>query len=123
MESGGYIEQMEVEIIPRCDDGTCPPDSIFLELADVARMMHPVTGRDFNVSDEMKTMIEDSGFVDTVEHRFKLPLGTWSSDPRYQEIGALMERYFRTGIQGWMMAAMVRYFHVSNEACPVYHEC
>src|SRR5271170_58595 len=89
MEPGGYIEQMEVEILPQSDDGTCPPDSIFVELAGIARLMHPITGRDFNISDGMKTMMEDAGFVDTVEHRLKLPLGAWSSDLRYQEIGTL----------------------------------
>lgn len=120
MDSGGYIEQVEVEIIPRTDDNSMAPDSIFLALGQLSRNFSEDIGRDFNISDGMKDAITQAGFVNVVEERFKLPVGDWSSDPRYQEVGALMEGYFRTGIQGWLMRALTGYYQVRDFTYQVF---
>jgi hypothetical protein len=115
MESGGYIEQMEVEIIPRYQDDSCPENSIFKRLADVAKQMRNVTGREYTITDGMKTLIQEAGFVDVVEERLRLPIGRWSSNPMYQDLGDIMEQYFRSGIEGWLMRAMTEYGGKSRE--------
>jgi hypothetical protein len=35
--------------------------------------------------------MKDAGFVDIVEKRYKLPVGGWSSDPKYREIGIVSQ--------------------------------
>lgn len=52
--------------------------------------------------------MEKAGFVDIVEVRHKLPLGPWSSDPVYQNLGMYFELYWRTGCQGWLMQSLVK---------------
>jgi len=56
----------------------------------------------------MRAELEAAGFVDIVEIRHKLPLGPWSSNALYQQIGAYYEMFWRTGCQGWLMASMTQ---------------
>lgn len=87
MNSGGYLEFVDIDFTPRCDDGTMPEDTIWKKWAQTATMFREIFhGRFFNAR-ETKQEMKDAGFVDIVEKRYKLPVGGWSSDPKYREIG------------------------------------
>jgi len=45
------------------------------------------TGKTFAVYEHVKERITKAGFVDVREHKFKLPVGPWSSDKKMKEIG------------------------------------
>jgi hypothetical protein len=92
-----------------CDDGTMPDDSIFIEWREWAMKLGEKLGKDFLISDAMKGYMQQAGFVDVVEKRFKVPLGPWSNNERYREIGKYYEAFWRTGAQGWIMAPMTRF--------------
>jgi len=121
MESGGYIQQIEIQIEPKCDDGTFPPDSYLKEFSNFAQLFDESTGKAFTISKQMKEHIADAGFVDIQQLRFKLPLGQWSSDPKYREIGRWFESFYRTGSQGWVVGPLTRTMGWTldqvNEAC------
>lgn len=70
-------------------------------------------GRDFHVSDRMKSLIEAAGFVDVQETKYKLPLGPWSAEPKYKEIGKFYERFYKTGLQGWLLHTLTTGMGVS----------
>ncbi len=97
------MEQTEVEIKAHCDDNATNPDGHIERLAKYSDEMGAAYGTDFRIADRMKEEMEDAGFVDVREVRFKLPLGPWSADARYKEIGKFYERYYKTGLQGWLM--------------------
>ena len=113
MASGAWIEQIEVEIIVHCDDDTKKPDSEIFHLAALATDMGQAVDRNFRIAERMADMIREAGFVDVKERLYKLPLGWWSADPKYRDIGALFELFYRSGVQGWLMAPLTRGMNVS----------
>ena len=116
MRSGAYIEQIEVEINARCDDDTRNPESHLERLANLSKDMSEAHGVDFRIADTMSARMAEAGFTDVKEAKYKLPLGWWSADPRYKEIGKFYERYFKTGLQGWLM-------HILTKSMGVSHSC
>ena len=103
MASGGWIEHIEFEIKTRCDDGTENPDSELERFAHRTLDMTATHGHNFNISDDTANCMREAGLTDVREIRFKIPLGWWSADPKYKEVGRFYERYFKTGLQGWCM--------------------
>ncbi|KEF56988.1 uncharacterized protein A1O9_07178 [Exophiala aquamarina CBS 119918] len=108
MSSGGWIEQLEVEIAAMADDETNDLYSYIQSLARYSQEMSRAAGRDFQISTGMKKMIEEAGFVDVQEQKLKLPLGPWSTDPKMKEVGKFFERYYKSGLQGWLLHICTR---------------
>ena len=44
-------------------------------------------GRTWANPNQYKKLMEDVGFVDVVERKFKWPLNTWPKDPKLKELG------------------------------------
>jgi hypothetical protein len=116
LNSGGWIEQLEVEIDAFTDDETEDPNSYIKGLCDYSTEMTRAAGRDFQVSTSMKRMIEEAGFVDVREQKLKLPLGPWSTDPKMKDVGRFYERFYKTGLQGWLLQICTRKLGVSIPA-------
>jgi hypothetical protein len=87
MKSGGYLQFADIDFIPRCDDGTMPEDNIWRTWERTAAAFREISHRSFFNAEETKREMKDAGFVNIVEKRYKLPIGAWSSDPKYREIG------------------------------------
>ena len=114
MTSGGYIEQLELEIAAHCDDGTMPANSAILRWVKVAEDLSNASGFDGElfVAQTMKDRATEAGFVDVTQRRFKVPLWGWPSDPKQKELGDFYEQWWRTGMNGWIMAPATRYMGV-----------
>jgi hypothetical protein len=66
------------------------------------------------ILDQQKQFLLDhGGFKDVTEKKYKMPLGPWSSDRKYKDVGRwhLLECY--EGIEGWSMAMLTRLMGVS----------
>lgn len=113
LEPGGYLEHAEVAPYPKCDDGSMGSDHILHRWHDLARQAEQVTGRDLFISDSMREAIERAGFVDVVEKRVAIPIGPWSSDENYKQIGKWYKLCWITGMENWIMALCTRYLKVS----------
>ena len=114
MESGAWIEQIEVEIKAYCDDDTGDPNSALEQLANMSKDMSAAQDLDFNIAENMARMMTQAGFTDVKEAKYKLPLGWWSVDPKYKEIGKFYERFYKTGLQGWLMQVWTKSMGVSS---------
>jgi hypothetical protein len=112
LEPGGYVQQIEIEIKPQCDDGTLPANNIFQRCADIAKELSG-GGPAFIITGNIRPQMEAAGFVDIVERRYKVPLGPWSSNPIYQDLGYYFEMFWRTGCHGWLMGPATRALGVS----------
>jgi hypothetical protein len=123
MQPGAYIEQIEVEINARCDDDTRNPDSYIEKLANLSNDMGQAHGVDFRIAENMASFMSEAGFTDIKEAKYKLPLGWWSADPRYKEIGKFYERYFKTGLQGWLMHILTKTMGVCYFPLPQMNLC
>lgn len=63
----------------------------------------------------MKGMIEAAGFVDVREQVVKMPWSPWAlPHTEYHRIGQLLQKFIKTGMQGWLMAPLVKYKGVSG---------
>lgn len=65
-------------------------------------------GKDFTRGKRYKEILEEIGFVDVVEKRTQLPIGTWAKGDKMKTIGAWMRTDMLSGIQGMSMAIMTR---------------
>ena len=62
--------------------------------------------------------MEEAGFVNVVEKKFKFPIGTWPKDPRMKELGTWFRAYFEDGMEGYAMALLTRVLKVSRVRTP-----
>ncbi|EOD50701.1 Sam dependent methyltransferase [Neofusicoccum parvum] len=103
LKPGGWISQLEINIVPRSDDGSLTPDHTLLEWAALFIEASERFGKSFMVVENMKQEIVDAGFVEVEEVRFKVPLGPWPSDPRLKELGKWDLLYCYQGCEGWAL--------------------
>ncbi|KAI9784905.1 MAG: hypothetical protein M1835_003468 [Candelina submexicana] len=108
LKPGGYIEQLEFSILAKCDDGSSANNEALRKWGEYGFEVGEKFGKTFKVVDKMKGWIEDGGFEDVVEHRYKWPIGSWSSDPKLKDIGRWNLVHWEEGIEGWCLAGMTR---------------
>lgn len=108
LKPGGWLEQLEMSIVFRSDDGTVTDDHVFSVWSRTFIEAGEKFGKTFRIADLARGYIEHAGFVQVVEKKFKLPVGGWSSDPKYKELGQWNLIHCEKGIEGWAMALLTR---------------
>ncbi|KAH8744170.1 S-adenosyl-L-methionine-dependent methyltransferase [Hyaloscypha finlandica] len=108
IKPGGWIEQLEMSIEFKSDDGTVTNDHIFSVWSRTFIEAGEMFGKTFRIADLAKGYIIGAGFDEVVEKKFKLPVGGWSSDPKYKELGRWNLLHCEQGIEGWAMALLTR---------------
>jgi len=120
LKPGGYIEQVEMSVVPKSDDDTVHPDTIFHKWGEVSLQAGDAFGKSLRTVDESKQGIIDAGFTDVVERRYKWPIGGWSKDKRLKEIGLYNRLHWEQGIEGWCIFLLTNYLHWTKEEVMVY---
>ncbi|GME28113.1 sam dependent methyltransferase [Neofusicoccum parvum] len=120
LKPGGWIEQVEMGVVPKSEDGSVAPDSIFAKWGEVSLAAGDAFGKSLRTVDESKQGLVDAGFEGVVEHRFKWPVGGWSRDPKMKEIGLFNRLHWEQGIEGWCMFLLTNYLGWSREEVMVY---
>jgi hypothetical protein len=90
----GWMEHVEIDMTPRCDDNTLPPNS---QLVAWSRYLLEATARasrPLAYNTETRTMLERQGFVEIQEQVIKVPLNPWPADPHLKDIG----RWYNLGL-------------------------
>jgi SAM-dependent methyltransferase len=85
----GYLELAVTVPEVGCDDGTCPPDSCYKEMAEIHFQIADALGIDGFAAKKWKDQLEARGFEDVHERVFKIPTNRWPKDKRLKTIGAL----------------------------------
>ena len=111
---------MEFGVVPKSDDGSVAEDSVFAEWGRVSLAAGDAFGKSLRTVDEARPGIEAAGFVNVVEHRLKSPVGAWSSDPKFKEIGQYSRLMWQEGLEGWCMYLLTNYLHWHREEVLVY---
>jgi hypothetical protein len=120
LKPGGWFEQVEISVVPKSDDGTVEPDSIFEQWGKISLQLGDEFGKSLRTVDESRAGIEAAGFINVVEHRWKLPVGGWPADKRYKEIGQYNRISWEQGIEGWCMYLLTTVMKWSIEEVQVY---
>jgi hypothetical protein len=87
LKPGGWIEHLELSVFFESDDGTLSDDNPLKKWGPVQLAASERMGKTFAVYEHVKRRIVEAGFVDVREHKFKLPVGPWSSDKKMKDIG------------------------------------
>lgn len=120
LQPGAYFEQVEMGVVPKSDDGTVEIDSIFDQWGKTSLLLGDKFGKTLRVVDEAKGNMEAAGFVNVVEHRWKLPIGGWPADKRFKEIGQYNRIHWDQGIEGWCIYLLTTVLHWSAEEVQIY---
>jgi hypothetical protein len=75
LKPGGWFEQTEMSVVPKSDDGTVPPGSIFNKWGEISLAAGDSFGKSLRTADESMQGLIDAGFHGVTQHRFKLPIG------------------------------------------------
>ena len=99
-KSNGYIEVLEMDIQFTSDDGTVGPGDTMYEWSQIFIDAGEKTGRTFKIPHQSRKLIQEAGYVDVVEKRYKMPVGGWMADQKWKEIGECNLQYLTTGLEG-----------------------
>jgi hypothetical protein len=116
LKPGGWYEQVEYAVRWSADDGTIPKGHVFERWGDVFEEAGEKMGKTFKILDQQKQFLLDhGGFQNVTERRYKMPVGPWSSDRKYKEVGRWHLLECSEGVEGWSMALLTRLMGVSNQ--------
>ena len=107
-------------MVPRSDDGSVAPDSIFDRWGKTSLAAGVAFGKSLNRVDEDRHDIKDAGFEGVVEHRYKVPIGPWAKDRRLKEMGMYNQLQWEQGLEGWCMFLLTNYLGWTREQVLVY---
>ena len=109
-----------MSVAPTSDDGTVLPESMFDQWGKTSLLLGDKFGKSLRVVDEAKGNMQAAGFVDIVEHRWKLPIGGWPADKRFKEIGQYNRIHCEQGIEGWSIYLLTTVLQWSVEEVQIY---
>ncbi|MCJ1273083.1 hypothetical protein MMC21_000872 [Puttea exsequens] len=90
----GYVEQIEIDIEPRCDDESIPKQNTYKNWYNYMLDATRRANRPIEYRHDTPRLLQRAGFVD-IEHReIRLPIGEWGLDTNGYEIG----RWYRTAL-------------------------
>jgi hypothetical protein len=79
-----------------------------------------ILGKEIMVLEKMKCQIEEAGFVDVEERKYKWPIGTWPKDPKMKELGAWTRAHLNAGLEGWTLRVLTGLLGWSREEVLAY---
>jgi hypothetical protein len=109
-----------MSVVPKSDDGTVLPDSIFDQWGRISVSLGEKFGKSLRTVDEAKAGLVAAGFTNVVEHRWKLPIGGWAADKRFKEMGQYNRINWEQGIEGWSLYLLTTVLDWSVEEVQVY---
>ncbi|KAK7186984.1 regulator of secondary metabolism (methyltransferase domain-containing protein) [Paraphaeosphaeria sporulosa] len=104
----GWIEHVEIDLEPRCDDGTLSPDSHLTQwynyLADAtARVDRPIA-----YDHRTRQLLQAAGFIDIQETIIRAPYNSWPADPHQRDIGRWYNLGLTEGLEALSAAPFTR---------------
>jgi SAM-dependent methyltransferase len=136
LKPGGWLEWHDIDITPRCDDGTLPPPNLdggysqyafhdWIEMQiKSAEEVEPF--REVLIADKLAGEMREEGFADVNDRITKVPINPWPKDRRLKTLGAWYEENWLVGLSaytykpflalGWAKAE-IEVFLVSVRKC------
>ncbi|KAF1347760.1 LaeA-like protein [Delphinella strobiligena] len=82
----GYIQHIEIDYRPRCDDGTMREDGWLSRWYNYLVQASEQANKPIEYRENTRELLRDSGFVDIAEHVIQAPLCSWNNDPMHFNI-------------------------------------
>ncbi|KAJ5009645.1 UMTA protein [Colletotrichum sp. SAR 10_99] len=104
---GGYIEIKEIDITTRSQahGEDLPEDHIFRRWAKVFFEATDKLGKTLTQTHNrgIAKALEAAGYVDIVEKRYSIPIGSWPADPKMKEVGECNWLYNDQSLEGFAL--------------------
>ncbi|KAF2458167.1 methyltransferase LaeA [Lineolata rhizophorae] len=106
----GWIEQVEIDLEPRCDDQTLDPNSPLVQwysyIADAtARANRPIA-----YQHNTRQMLQQAGFIDIQETIVRCPINSWPADHHQKAIGRWYNIGLVEGLEALSLAPLCRMY-------------
>ncbi|QKD52025.2 S-adenosyl-L-methionine-dependent methyltransferase [Fusarium oxysporum Fo47] len=105
---GGYVEFQETGGIILSDDGTLTPDHALSKWCNLLGEAFTKLGSTSIEFDKIKAIMQEVGFVDVVDKRFKWPTNPWPRDKKYKELGTWNHYNSSNALESLTMASFSR---------------
>ncbi|KAL2868724.1 class I SAM-dependent methyltransferase [Aspergillus lucknowensis] len=108
LRPGGWFDQLEMSIQFRSDDGSVTDDHVLAVWSKTFIEAGEKFGKTFQIAERAKEFMQEAGFGNVTERRFKLPIGPWSKDGKLKKLGMWNLIHCERSIEGWAMALLTR---------------
>lgn len=106
----GSIEQVEIDLQPRCDDGTLEAESPLVKWYNYLAEATERVSRPIAYQHNTRQMLQSAGFIDIQETVIRAPLNSWPADPHQKEIGRWYNLGITEGLEAMSLAPFTRVF-------------
>ncbi|KAH8750854.1 S-adenosyl-L-methionine-dependent methyltransferase [Hyaloscypha sp. PMI_1271] len=120
LNPGGQLEIVDIVFPIECDDGTLSKDSALMKWSNFMAEAADKLGRKVDSAKRYREQLEEAGFTDVVETRYKWPQNRWPKDQAYKELGMWTVENLTTGLQGLSLALFTRGLGWSAEELEVF---
>lgn len=104
----GWIEHVEVDLEPRCDDGTLAPDSHLTQWYNYLRDATARVDRPIAYDHRTRQLLQAAGFIDIQETIIRAPYNSWPADPHQKDIGRWYNLALTEGLEALSAAPFTR---------------
>jgi hypothetical protein len=120
LKPGGWIELVEIHVLPLSYDNSLPQNSQIMEFYKVLKPLAASLGIDLDVATKLKKYLEEAEYDSVQEQIFDLPVGDWPEDRRLKEIGRFQRFQFVGGLQAIASALLKRVGDWTKEQTEVF---
>lgn len=117
--AGGYIEHAEYAAITKSEDGSTTKGDAWERCNQLVNQCGESFGKTLRIQEKMRDLMEEAGFVDIVETKFRWHIGAWGATPKIKDIGRWNLAHWIEGLEGWTLALMTRVLGVSGPSISV----
>ena len=104
----GVFEGVEIDLEPRCDDGTLAPDSIIRQWWQTVAEATQRVNKPLAYNHWTRHMLQQAGFVDIQEIVIRAPLNSWPADQYLKDIGRWYNLGMTEGLEAISLGPLTR---------------
>ena len=104
MKPGAWIEHIDGEVNPVCNDGTMPEGCAIQQWGEIWSEVGKITGLVFNMVDSgcMENGIKEAGFTNIQVKDYVAPSSGWAADAKTKELGFVQSAFLMEDIEGFL---------------------
>ncbi|KAM0582830.1 hypothetical protein ACHAP6_008566 [Verticillium nonalfalfae] len=120
LKPSGWFEDVELDIRAH-SDVINDPEHVFHRWNRVFQEAGEKVGKTFKIAtgSRMRDLMDEVGFVEVTERKFRLPIGAWCLDPKLKEIGQFVQMFVEGGIEGFGLYLLTQVMGWKYEECQV----
>ncbi|RDW56389.1 hypothetical protein BP5796_13211 [Coleophoma crateriformis] len=100
LRPGGWLELVELHVVPSSYDNTLPQGSQIMEFYKVLAEIGSRIGIDLAIAEKYPEMMRKAGLEEVESEVFDLPMGDWMQGRRMKEVGRFQRYQMTTGLHG-----------------------